>query len=209
MVKSKFQIKAQDNISKKSENPKGRPRYYDEDISTRPKSNMGYAVFIVIVVFAAVAFAGNSIYQTNRAADALAAKELLDPGYVYSGGDSGTSYETTTGIKVGDSVELEYTLYIAPKGSGNPGLVDTTSAYQGPSTFTTDVIKGKLINGFFYQIIGMVEGQTKEFNVGANVDANEDGFDDITTQEVLSYGAPSHELYNTNLFFRVKLIKIN
>lgn len=215
MGKSKFQVKAQDSIKKKSTNPKGRAQYYDEDLPKKSKSNIGFGVFIILMVVVAGGFIGNSINQDNKAKEAeeQANLEFLSPGYTPSNDGTTTTATTTTpptsGIQIGDSVELEYTLWIATPNSGNNGLIDTSSPYQGPATFPTTVQKGGLINGFYYAILGMGEGEEKTFDLPANIDANGDGIDDNTGLEVESYGSSSHDLYNTKLKFKVRVISIN
>ncbi|WP_371806181.1 FKBP-type peptidyl-prolyl cis-trans isomerase [Candidatus Lokiarchaeum ossiferum] len=114
-----------------------------------------------------------------------------------------------TGVQVGDDVRIEYTLWVAEPESGLSGEIDTTAIYQGPAEFSTTVQKGSLINGFYYGILGMEVGEEKTFEVPANIDVNEDGSDDNTGEEVLSYASPTHALYNTNLMFKVKIISIN
>ncbi len=214
MGKSKFQVKAQDSIKKKATSPKGRARYYDEDISTKKNSSVGFGIFIIVMVVVAGGFIGNSINQDRIAQEEAeqAARDFLSPGDTSTPviEDTSTTAPPTTGIQIGDDVELEYTLWIATPGTGPSGSVDSSgSPYQGPATFPTTVQKGGLINGFYYEILGMGVGETKTFDVPANIDANGDGYDDNTNQEVLSYGSPSHDLYNTNLVFRVTVISIN
>ncbi|UYP45185.1 hypothetical protein NEF87_001470 [Candidatus Lokiarchaeum ossiferum] len=215
MGKSKFQVKAQDSIKKKATSPKGRAQYYDEDLPKKSKSNIGFGVFIILMVVVAGGFIGNSINQDNKAKEAAEqeARDFLNPGVTYSPSNDGSTTTTTStpgsGIQVGDDVELEYTLWIATPQSGNGGVIDTSSPYQGPATFPTTVQKGGLINGFYYAILGMEEGESKTFELPANIDANGDGIDDNSGLEVESYGAPSHDLYNTKLKFTVRVISIS
>jgi parallel beta-helix repeat protein len=87
-------------------------------------------------------------------------------------------------------------------------LVDlgATDAEGYASFDMEDLQKGKLINGFYYNILGMTEGQVKIFEVGPSYDSNGDGIDDITGGEVMAY--TSGELAGTKLKFQVKITNI-
>ena len=67
MPKSKFQIKANESIRKKATQPKGRPKYYDEDLPKKAKSNMAYGVFVIIMVISAVTIIGIQANNEKKA----------------------------------------------------------------------------------------------------------------------------------------------
>ncbi len=112
------------------------------------------------------------------------------------------------GVKDGEKVRMEYTLWIAPEGSGPEGEVNMNSHYQGPAKFIINVTRENLIYGYYLAVLGMRINDTKTFSLPANNDTDEDGFDDITGEEVLSYGSPESPLFNTNIRFKVTIIKI-
>lgn len=111
------------------------------------------------------------------------------------------------GARDGENVRMEYTLWIANQ-TGSEGVINTSSPYQGPDNFTSAITPQKLIYGYYLNVLGMEEGESKTFDLPANNDTDGDGFDDSTGLKVLSYGRPSSELFNTKLRFRVIIITI-
>ncbi len=151
------------------------------------------------------------IENNNPSKQSNSVKELLnhgnDTGDLFS--NIHTTPQTSVAIQDGDLVELEYTLWIATPDSGASGTIDMSSPYQGPNSLSFNVQKDLLINGFYYAILGMEEGSSKTFDLPANIDVDEDGYDDNSGEEVLSYGSPGSSLYNTKLRFYVRVLSID
>ncbi len=206
MPKSKYQLNVEKKI-KETDAQAGRKKYYDETITLKKsKSNIPFYAFILLCVVIGGSIIGMQVNETQKEKQAL---EFLRPTYEYS--DTNTETTTTTvitsGLKPGDNVEIEYKLWVDDDKDGN---VDTgTTPYQGPATFPIeDLKKGQLINGFYYNILGMKKGETKTFTVDATVDEDNNGIDDVTGKELLGYGK-GHELYNKKLVFWVRIVSIS
>jgi hypothetical protein len=120
----------------------------------------------------------------------------------------GQSDEVDDVIKIedGDTAEIEYKLWPDADHDGVINWQDTDPVQD--ATFTTEVKKGSLINGFYNKLLGMKIGGTDTFFLDANVDANGDGVDDITGEDIVSYGSPGHDLFNTSLVFWVRIVNI-
>ncbi|MCF2139795.1 MAG: FKBP-type peptidyl-prolyl cis-trans isomerase [Candidatus Lokiarchaeota archaeon] len=210
MGKSKYQIKATKKIEHKQSHPKSRTHhYYDEEFlsSNKHKKNAAFAIFTIVTILIATGVVIG--IQVNKNIEEKAAADLLLPGPGdYFSNDNNNEPTITSGIQPGDNVRLEYTLWVDFDGDGQ---VDTNneSPYQGPSQFDTEVSKTKLIRGFYYQILGMEEGQTKKFEIPGQLDENQDGIEDETNNELLGYGPSNPQLYNKLLVFKVTVIKIN
>ncbi len=213
LVKSKYQIKATTKVETHQSNPKssGKPKYYDEEFlkSNKNKKNTGFALFTIATLLIAggvivgIQIKDNRLQQISE--DTLAPSAYYDP-TIFDSDDP----TPTGGIQNGDSVTLEYTLWVDFDGDGN---INTASEehyqYSGPEGFDTEMSKSRLIAGFYYACLGMEEGETKTFKIPGQLDANQDGIDDITGDELLGYGPSNAELYNTLLVFRVKVLSIN
>jgi hypothetical protein len=111
-------------------------------------------------------------------------------------------------VQDNDIVILKYKLWT------NPNLdpiasVKNTPVYQESTNFQRNVSKDNIQpTGFYYNILGMKISESKYFALPANVDDNGDKVDDITSQEVLSYGKPTDALYNTPLVYWVEIVNI-
>ncbi len=203
MGKSKYQVKAHSKVKMGSQSLHQKPKYYDENIKKKGGMSKSFFIFIIVMIFVGFGTGiGFIIANSGRNID--------DNNNNNNGGSTPVDdTDNPITIQINDDVVLEYTLWIAPAGSGTSGVIDTSTPHAGPDQFPATVKKGNLINGFYYAIIGMEVGETKEFTLDANIDYNGDGIDDNTGQEILSYGSPGHDLFNTNLKFRVKVISIN
>jgi FKBP-type peptidyl-prolyl cis-trans isomerase len=212
--KSKYKSIANKNIvQKKVKKKTSHPKYYDEEILSSKNKTSGsspfYAVFVLICIVSAATIFGVISYQENQ-------QELQDAANnttTTTTGGGGTTTSTTTqtgttgGLQAGQTAEIAYKLWID---NDHDGVISyQTAAPDQDDTFTTEVTKGSLINGFYYQLLGMEVGEEKTFEVPPNIDANGDGLDDNTGQEVLGYADPTHELANTKLVFYVKILSIS
>lgn len=210
MGKSKYQVKATKKVDNFKSNPQksGKPRYYDEEFlnSKSHRKNVGFALFtIATILIAGGIVVGIQVRQNNLE---KAAAAVLSPGPgTYISDDTSNDPVYTTGIQSGDNVRLEYTLWVDFDGDGQVDI-NSEDPYQGPSEFDTEVSKTRLIKGFYYEILGMEEGQTKTFQIPGQPDENNDGLDDVTGEEILGYGPSNSQLYNRLLVFRVTVIKI-
>ncbi|MHA1672740.1 MAG: FKBP-type peptidyl-prolyl cis-trans isomerase [Promethearchaeota archaeon] len=211
MGKSKYQIKATTKVETHQSNPKSsrKPKYYDEEFlkSNKNKKNTGFALFTIATLLIAggivigIQVNDNRIQQLSE--DTLAPSAYYDPTNFDSDDPTPTS-----GIQNGDSVTLEYTLWVDFDGDGNVNTA-SESPYQGPAEFDTEMLKSNLIAGFYYECLGMEVGEEKTFEIPGQLDANQDGIEDNTNNELLGYGPSNAELYNTLLVFRVRVISIN
>ncbi|MHA1602647.1 MAG: Tir C-terminal domain-containing protein [Promethearchaeota archaeon] len=207
---SKYQI----NAKKKSVQKKqGGPRYYDENVKKQTNMSSGIYVFIVVaIIIGAGAIVGTQLFKNNNT-----------PTNTSTGTTTTTSSTTTTttpsgGVQLNDNVKMIYTLWAATPGSGPSGVIDTSQAYADPDEQPphpqdhiefTNIIKtgnGGLILGYVNNVLGMKEGETKTFNLPANIDNDGNGIDDNTGQQVLSYG--QGKLANTNIRFEVTIVTI-
>jgi hypothetical protein len=213
MGKSKYQAKLQKKIAEEPRlDPTSAPKYYDEDVVPRSSSNSqtkGFAIFLIVTFCIAGGIAGGIIYAENNPSETT----TNTPGGNTSTPSITTTTTTTAVLKVanGRSFTVYYTLW---KDTNGDGVADTRVPQPGEdadgvANFPVDGLsKSGLIAGFYYNLLGMTEGQEKTFDLPANVDANGDGIDDNTGQEVLSYGNPTHEMFNTALRFWVRVVNI-
>ncbi len=102
-------------------------------------------------------------------------------------------------IEDGDTAELHYKLWKVDE----IGDLDTSKdPYQESLSFITSVTKDSLINGFYYELLDREIGKIIEFVIDKEIDANSDGLDDDTGEEILGYAD------GTILFFWVQVINI-
>ncbi len=211
LVKSKYQIKATTKVETHQSNPKssGKPKYYDEEFlkSNKNKKNTGFALFTIATLLIAGGVVIGIQIKDNRlqkiSEDTLAPSAYYDP-TLFDSDDPTPS----TGIQTGDAVTLEYTLWVDFDNDGNINTA-SESPFQGPAEFDTEMSKSRLIAGFYYECLGMEVGETKTFEIPGQLDANQDGIDDVTGNELLGYGPSNADLYNKLLVFRVRVISIN
>lgn len=209
--KSKYQINATKKVETNQSRPGGsnNPKYYDEEFlkSRKNRKNTGFALFTI----ATLLIAGGIIagVQINKSRLQTESERFLKP----SGDYDPTAFDSTTttptsGIQPGDTARLEYTLWVDFDGNGNVDIT-TESPFQGPAEFDANMVKGSLIAGFYYEVLGMSVGETKTFEIPGQLDANNDGIEDGTDNELLGYGPSNSDLYNKLLVFRVRVISIN
>jgi hypothetical protein len=114
-------------------------------------------------------------------------------------------------VEDNDVVDLYYKLWTNPDKETLAVVIKRTTFQENPS-FVFNISKGSVINGFYYEVLGMTKGESQYFPLPANVDElplpDGDGIDDITGKEILSYGDPSHELFNTSLVYWVSITNI-
>lgn len=112
-------------------------------------------------------------------------------------------------IEDGDSAMIHYKLWIDDDQDGIIEWVDVTPDQD--STFLPTILSGDssggLIPGFYNALLGMKVNDTNQFYLEANVDEDQDGIDDITGKDVVSYTG-THDLANTKLLFWLKVLDI-
>lgn len=117
--------------------------------------------------------------------------------------------ETTDTVVVQeyDKVIVHYKLWID---SDHDLIVDWRNSPpdQESATFSTNVSKDATILGFYQHLLGKRQGESERFILEPNVDYNGDGIDDVTNKEVLGYGDPGHDLFNTTLVYWIQIINI-
>lgn len=88
-------------------------------------------------------------------------------------------------IEDGDTAELHYKLWKVD----DIGDLDTSQTpFQESTSFLTEVSKDSLINGFYYELLDRREiGEIFEFVIDKETDANGDGKDDDSGDEILGY----------------------
>ena len=133
---------------------------------------------------------------------------------LYYFGESKTNSETLR-VETGDNVTMHYRLWID---DDKDEKIDISKPpYQETKSFTTDVYssyhegvpegKGKVIHGFYLNLLGKIVNQSFTFTLEPGIDANGDGYDDNNPSKiVMGYG--SGELANTTLYFWVKIIQL-
>ncbi|MHA1746175.1 MAG: hypothetical protein ACTSWW_09250 [Promethearchaeota archaeon] len=213
MPKSKYQLKAEKSVTQvRANKSKGkgkgktyRPKYYDEGMVSETKSSSGAIMAIGLISLLIIGGGITGILLTR------------DPG---GNGTTTTTTTTTTDtsgifIEPGDTINLLYTLWAAPPQSGLSGEVDMSAPLpQQEPLMQTTVTKEYLINGFYYELLGMVYMEEKTFSIAASRDEDFDGLDDYTGQEPLGYywagnaTVPMNALYDTNLVFYVQITYI-
>jgi len=88
-------------------------------------------------------------------------------------------------IEDGDTAELHYKLWKVD----DIGDLDTNDPpFQEAPNFITEITKGALINGFYYNLLDSEIGQIIKFVIDKETDENpKDGIDDDTGEEILGY----------------------
>jgi hypothetical protein len=210
MGKSKYQIKAQKSVeTSKTATKVGRPKYYDEEFLEKKKSKAqtqsgapGLAIFLTVIIVTSVFGIITYVDSTKPPEE----QKILSLFRRDSGGDDITELKR---IEQGDTATMHYMLWID---DNRDGIIDTSQPpyqqTQEDQPFTTEVSPGRLILGFYYNLLGMEEGEEKTFELPANVDYNQDGYDDISGEPVLSYGNPEDQLFNMKLVFYIYIISI-
>lgn len=123
--------------------------------------------------------------------------------------------EETRVIEYGDSAIIEFKMWKDLNDDGviawdEYHLADSTEEKTPDSanTFYPTITETKDPRGFYRRIIGMTVGETDQFTLVANIDADDDGIDDITGDPVESYGKPSSPWYNTALKYHIKILNL-
>lgn len=205
MGKSKFQVKAQKSVSQSKKGGKGkgktyRPKYYDEGMVAETKSSSGAIMAIGLISLIVIGGGITGILLTRDPSGNGTATTTTTT-------TTTTSVDTSIFVEPGDTINIHYKLWTAEPGTGLDGEVDMSAPVQD-DIFEAVVSKQGLINGFYYEILGMVYLQEKTFSIAACIDENGDGLDDYTGQEPLGYYNPDDTLYNTNLVFYVQITYI-
>lgn len=194
MVKSKYHAKVQEKVGVKAKVKKTKSKYYDEQIATSQtsKSNSGFAIFVIVCIIIGASVSGILIANNNNDNN-----NGTDP--------NGT--EPGIGIQDGDFVTFKYEFYVDVNHDyifSDDELMDHSEFYEW--TIEEDSDQG-FPPGLYNNMLGMVEGQIEDIVLIANIDADEDGFDDITGKPVESFG--SGPLANTALKYHVEIFTID
>ncbi len=195
MVKSKFQSKVQEKVGSKSEVIKTKSKYYDETISTSksPKSNNGFAVFVIVCIIIGASVSGILIAKNN------------DPNNGTDPNDNNNNPDD--GIQDGDIIYFKYKFFMDINHDllfSEDELVDNADAFQWK--VEKDSAQG-FPPGLYINILGMNLGDTKNIFLPPNIDEDGDGKDDVTGEDVLSFG--SGPFVNTALKYDVEILVIN
>ncbi len=195
MVKSKYHAKVQEKVGVKAKVKKTKSKYYDEQIATSQtsKSNSGFAIFVIVCIIIGASVSGILIANNNNNDN----NNGTDP--------NGT--EPGIGIQDGDFVTFKYEFYVDVNHDyifSDDELMDHSEFYEW--TIEEDSDQG-FPPGLYNNMLGMVEGQIEDIVLIANIDADEDGFDDITGKPVESFG--SGPLANTALKYHVEIFTID
>jgi hypothetical protein len=203
---SKFQVKVNTKI--KSEDYQlgkkvPRKKYYDEKIEQKGGISKGMFVFMV----------GMIIIGGLTGIGLLIAKNM--PSSYNPNDTQTTTADPNLFIEDGDLVVFQYTLWAAPRDSGVDGVINLDTPIQGPLSYETLIRRGyDLPSGVYLALLNMKSGNTKEFNLTANIDANGDFIDDVTGLDVLSFGNPidiegnPNPFYNANIKYRILILQI-
>ncbi len=194
MVKSKFHAKVQQKVGVNAKVKNTQSKYYDEHIATSQtsKSNSGFVIFVILCIIVGASVSGILI-----ANDKVPDNNGTDP----------TDNDTGTGIKDGDFITFKYEFYVDTNHDSQFStneLIDSSDYFEWIVEVDSD--QG-FPPGLYINILGMKKGESKYFTLPANTDANEDGVDDITGEDVMSFG--SGPLVNTALKYYVEIFKIN
>ena len=111
-------------------------------------------------------------------------------------------------IEDGDSASIHYKLWIDNDQDGIIEWVDVTPDQENtilPTILLGDS-SGGLLPGFYYALLGMKVNETNQFYLEANVDEDDDGIDDITGKDVVSYTSGVNA--NKKLLFWIKILDI-
>ncbi|MHA1521631.1 MAG: hypothetical protein ACTSRK_15745 [Promethearchaeota archaeon] len=186
--KSKYQIKATTKVETRQSNPKssGKPKYYDEEFlkSKKNKKNTGFALFTIAVIILAGGVIGGIQINDNRIQKL--SEDTLSPSYYDPTLFDSDDPTPTSGIQNGDSVTLEYTLWVDFDGDGNIDIA-SQSPYQGPAEFDTEMLKSNLIAGFYYECLGLEVGEEKTFEIPGQLDSDQNGIDWAMGRQIPSY----------------------
>jgi hypothetical protein len=108
-----------------------------------------------------------------------------------------------------DKVDVNYKMWA---NKNKDPLVFVIYRPSGPDdeneNFVFNVSKSNVIAGFYFNILGLNKGESDYFALPANIDNDNNGFDDNTGDEVLSYGANNSQFFNTPLIFWVRINNI-
>ena len=66
-------------------------------------------------------------------------------------------------------------------------LIQARNLFKSLWNFQQKLTKGALINGFYYELLDSEIGEILEFVIDKETDANSDGLDDDTGDEILGY----------------------
>ena len=195
MGKKSYKDIARKKLEKK-ESISPKPRYYDErpaqeGVHSSTRTSLGYVIFtLVVIVGAIVAVVALNQQQDQEDDNPLAPVFDNDDGPSYTPPEDETFSAPSTGIQTGDTVKLSYKMWSDKDGDGqvNPEL----QAPDDEGTFEPTITDTSLIYGFYKNVLGMEEGQTKEFYVPP-----EEG-----------YTQPGHQYYGVTLYFWVETIDI-
>ncbi|GAB4318059.1 MAG: hypothetical protein Kow0069_21080 [Promethearchaeota archaeon] len=106
-------------------------------------------------------------------------------------------------IEDGDVARVHYRMWLCDE----EGQFNRSEVFQEQTT-EFNFTKGNLIDGFYYELLGTPEGGEKYFRLWACSDTDDDGKDDASGDDCLSYGNPGHALYNTTLYYHVVVEEI-
>ena len=154
MGKSKYSLKAQEKIQTGGNHrTKSRHVYYDEKIAQKG-SEMSKNVFVLLIGLMVIG-AGTGAY-------------FLLTGNSDNNVNNGTTTPTIPegGLQEGDGFRAHYKLWIADV-SGSSGVITTSAAPYQDSTSGDpfEATTGDVIAGFKNNILGMKEGEEKNFTV--------------------------------------------
>ena len=99
--------------------------------------------------------------------------------------DSINNNGDTLYIEDGDNVVVHYKLWMVADIGDLDKSVSSGEDFQDGDNFETIVTKDALYNGFYYELLGREIGEIYEFAIDKETDANGDGFDDYTGEEIL------------------------
>ncbi|WP_371805662.1 hypothetical protein [Candidatus Lokiarchaeum ossiferum] len=118
-------------------------------------------------------------------------------------------------IEYGDSAILQFKMWVDTNDDGkvewdeyhDPITNEEITPAMGGEVYPT-ISETVEPYGFYGEMVGMEQGQTKRFVLEANVDDNGDGIDDNTGLKTRSYGKPSSPYYNTAIRYYIKILNI-
>ena len=186
MVKSKFQAKVHEKVGVKTKVNKPKTKYYDEQMlkTQASKSNNSFAIFMFVCILIGASVTGIIILNNRPSEDP-------DP--------NGTG----SGIQDGDTIVFRYEFFIDDDNNdefSNSELFLDEDKFEWTVTLESEA---DLPPGFYYNILGMVQGEIKFFVIPSNIDVNGDGIDDITKIPVWD-----NPLQQYNLKFVVEILDI-
>ena len=202
MGKSKYQAKVAKKIMEEPRLGTSGPKYIDDEINPIKKSgsNQGAAVFLILTVVVVLGISGGLIYNQMNANDNTTTTTTLTIPSVTTSTSTTTTTTSSTGLVVQDGkfFTVHYILWKDANGDGYPEeqVPQSEPDAEGFSKFDikdmseTGLNSGLLIPGFYNNILGMTEGQEKEFTIPAG------------------QGYTSGDLANIALRFRVRITNI-